>query len=433
MTQILRIPDIGEGDQEATVITILVTPGASVDAGEPILEIETDKATMEVPAEDAGTITSLLIKEGDKVTSGADYAHFNVDSEKAVTVETETPPAQEKPLESKVSSSDTEAKQEVPMELEPASVLPSASHYQADAIIPAGPGTRRLARELGVDLSKVQGTDRKGRINKRDVKAYIKQLNQAEGFENRATGSFNAMPPLPDFSAFGEIHKQSLSSVGLATSKNMVNAWSRIPHAWLQEKMDITELEAWRQANKAEAKKQGGALTITILLAKAVACAIKEFPIFNSSFDESNNEIIFKNYRDISIAIDTEQGLLVPVLRAVDQKGLIALSKELLMLSEKARTRKLGPKAMQGGGITISNLGGMGLTSIFPIVNWPQVAIIGVAANEVVPCYREGNVVPRRMMTVTLGFDHRVINGADGARFMGYLKKRVEDPRLILL
>jgi pyruvate dehydrogenase E2 component (dihydrolipoamide acetyltransferase) len=213
----------------------------------------------------------------------------------------------------------------------------------------------------------------------------------------------------------------------------MANCWSRVPHAWLQETIDITDVEEWRQQHKAEIRKSGGSLTITTILAKAVAFALREFPRLNSSYDETANEVVYKDYVDIGIAVDTEYGLLVPNCRAVDRKGLMELSRDLATLTAKAHSRKLSTQDLQGGGITISNLGGIGLNAVFPIVNWPQVVILGVSAGTTRPKWLDGRVVPRFELTATIGFDHRVVNGAEGARFLRHVKKYVEDIRLMLL
>jgi pyruvate dehydrogenase E2 component (dihydrolipoamide acetyltransferase) len=300
----------------------------------------------------------------------------------------------------------------------------------AKLFIRANPSARHLAREIGVDLSEVRGSGMRGRITREDVKGHARKLIQS--LEKASGNSQSARRSLPDFSEFGAIRREPLTNIAAATSNNMEHAWSRIPHAWLQQSIDITELEAWRQKNKHEVKNRGGALTITVVLAKAVSIALKDFPKINSSYDEDSNEIIYKEYTDIGIAVDTEQGLLVPTLRQVDRKGMMELSKELKLLSEKACTRKLSAKELQGAGITISNLGSIGLSSIFPIVNWPQVAIIGVAASAIEPRFYEEEFIPRRTLTVTLGFDHRVINGADGAKFLVHLKELLEDTRLML-
>jgi len=309
--------------------------------------------------------------------------------------------------------------------------MPGTASDQGKSVLPANPGARRLARELGIDLSVVTGSGKRGRITTCDVKHYIRQRNQPNNNSARQGNDVNS--PLPDFSRFGPVRRESLNSIARATSANMAQAWSRIPHAWVQQKIDITELEAWRQKHREDVKQQGGALTMTVILVKAVAVALTSFPKLNSSYDDENNELIYKDYTDIGIAVDTEHGLLAPALRQVDRKGLVDLSQELKQAAEKARARKLAPQDLQGAGITVSNLGGIGLNAIFPIVNWPEVAIVGAAVSAIEAAYINENFLPRRIITVTLGFDHRVINGAEAAKFLVHLKNLLEDARLMLL
>lgn len=449
MIRELEIPSLGEGDDgEGTVITIPYEVGDTVHVGDTLLEVETDKVTFEIQAEYEGVIEDFMLEVGQQIQPGLKFAKLSVTGDSSTeskidSVESDDAPKKSnESTESIKSDKKVEDKQEVVTTENLSSNKPDTSEKQIPTppvnnddqkklFIQANPGARRLARQIGIDLSTVKGSQKHGRITKDDVKRHAKLQNQSSTTVSEAPKNTNR--PLPDLSEFGPLRREPLSKITIATSNNMVHAWSRIPHAWLQQNIDITELEEWRQQKKTEVKNQGGSLTLTILLAKAVAVALKSYPKLNSSFDDHNNELVYKDYTDIGIAVDTEQGLVVPTLRQVDKKGMIALSKDLAVLSEKARGRKLTPKDMMGAGITISNLGGIGLNSIFPIVNWPQVAIIGVAASEIKSTYIEGEFVPRRIMTVTLGFDHRVINGADGARFLVHLKSLLEDTRSMLL
>ncbi len=430
MTITLTLPEFGDADQQATIVSVAVSLGDKVSKNDTLLELETDKAMMEVPCEHSGTITAIHFSEGDSVKSGASYMELSadesadkVDNPKLDKIETDSPTIDPTPTLAPAETSG--------QSLSKPALSNDAFSGQASnkGLAKAGPGARRLSRELGLDLSVIPGTGNRGTIVKADIKNYVRQSNVQQG----QAPSPAAARELPDFSKFGEVRREALSPIAQATSRNMQQAWATIPHAWLQEKIDITDLEAWRQDNKRAVKDQGGSLTITVLIAKAAANAMNKFPLMNSSFDEVTNELVYKDYIDLGIAVDTDKGLVVPVLRGVDQKGLIQLSIELSELAEKAHSRKLKPNDMQGGGLTISNLGGLGLTSIFPIVNWPQVAILGVAASETVPRFQNGEFVPRQQLTLTLGFDHRVINGADGARFLVYFKQLLEDPRLMLL
>lgn len=443
MIRVLEIPSLGEGDDgEGTIIAIPYEVGDTVHVGDTLLEVETDKVTFEIQAEYEGVIETLMLNVGEQIRPGLKFAKLSVADDMPTESKTDSVESDDAPKKSNESVEKAENKQEAVTteslssnksnNSEKEIQKPSVNNGdQNKPFVQANPSARRLARQIGVDLSTVKGSGKHGRINKDDVKRHAKQQNQATTVVGETPKSTSR--PLPDLSEFGPLRREPLSKITIATSNNMVHAWSRIPHAWLQQNIDITELEEWRQQKKTEVKNQGGSLTLTILLAKAVAAALKSYPKLNSSFDDHNNELVYKDYTDIGIAVDTEQGLVVPTLRQVDEKGMIALSKDLAALSEKARGRKLTPKDMMGAGITISNLGGIGLNSIFPIVNWPQVAIIGVAASEIKPTYIEGEFVPRRIMTVTLGFDHRVINGADGARFLVHLKSLLEDTRLMLL
>ncbi len=298
------------------------------------------------------------------------------------------------------------------------------------AVVPANPGTRRLARELGLNIAHISGSAHGGRITTGDVKDYAKQLNLARAGANRAVAGPRE---LPDIAKFGPVVREPLDKLAVATSRNMVNAWQRIPHAWLQETVDVTDTASWRAAHKEQVLQRGGALSMTVILAKALANTLEEFPLFNSSYDELVEEIVYKKYIDIGIAVDTSYGLVVPALRRVNDKSLVELSIELAQISELARTRKLAADDMRGGSITLSNLGNIGVSAMFPIINWPQVAIVGVAGSRETPIYRGSDVVPRQLMSVTLAFDHRVINGADAARFLLHLKRLLQDLRVMLL
>lgn len=432
MLHILELPSMGEDiDANGTIIDIPIKAGDTISIGDTLIEIETDKVTLEVPSEHDGVIEEILLKVGDQVRAGLQFAKMNLNEVANVTTEPEEEsrknndeqvipaPIQTPPFDAAVS----------PVAVE--NSLPVDARGQSSNYIKANPAARRLAREIGISLVTVVGSGKHGRISKEDVKRYAKSINTSNRTEvDHLPTSYR---PLPDFSEFGAIQREALSRIAITTSSNMSHAWSRIPHAWLQQSIDITELEEWRKQNKEEVKKHGGALTLTVILTKAIAIALKSFPKLKSSYDEKSNEIIYKDYTDVGVAVDTNDALVVPILRRVDKKGLVELSTELTELSVKARERKLSPKDMLGAGITISNLGGIGLNGIFPIVNWPQVAIVGVAASTVDPVYVAGDILPRRRLMTTLGFDHRVINGAEGARFLVHLKNLLEDTRLMLL
>ncbi|MBT3605892.1 MAG: branched-chain alpha-keto acid dehydrogenase subunit E2, partial [Candidatus Latescibacteria bacterium] len=295
--------------------------------------------------------------------------------------------------------------------------------------IPAAPATRRLARELGVDLTQVSGQGPGGRILQDDVKAHVRSGQSAAP----AATSAPAAPELPDFSRWGEIERQPVSKIRQIIAKNMGVAWSQIPHVTQFDKADATDLEAFRQRNKTAAESHGGRLTPTVLILKAVITALKAFPQVNASLDVATNELILKNYYNLGIAVDTERGLLVPVIKDVDSKDLFQLAAELTDIGERARTNKIGLDELQGGTFTVTNLGSLGVGAFTPIVNHPEVAILGLGRSVEEPVVRNGRIEPRLMMPIALSYDHRVIDGADGARFVRKIVESLENPEHMLL
>lgn len=433
-THPLHLPSLGEGVASAAVARILVKAGERVAAGQPLIEVETDKVTVEVPADVAGIVEAIHFGVGDEIPAGAVYATLREAEEVAAA------PPEEKPEEkSEEKSVEKPAAAPPTAEISPASDLPAPSPAAPEIppfpraqgqIVPAGPVSRRMARELGVEIADVQGSGYRGRISAADVRAYVRRLLTERPAQ---PGSLPPRPPLPDVAAFGPVQRRPLSRIGQTTAANMQRSWSEIPHAWLQEEADISELEAARQRHKARVAEADGSLTLTALLVKALAGALAAFPLFNSVLDVEKNEVIERGYIHIGVAMDTERGLLVPVLRDVGQKSLLQISQELAELTGKARQNRLAADDLQGAGFTLSNLGGMGLTGITPLVNWPQVAILGVAGGREMPRYVNGKLRPRLLLPMTLGFDHRLINGADGARFLAHLRQTLEDPFLLAL
>jgi len=426
-THILHLPSLGEGVTKASIAGILVSVGDRVAVGQPLIEVETDKVTVEVPADAAGIVETLSVAVGDEIQAGDVFATLTEDSESATT-QTPLPPT-EAPAKAPVETTSPPAPQTPPPMPATSPEIPPFPHPAGESV-PAGPVSRRMARELGIDIGDVQGSGFRGRISVQDVKAHARRL-----LTERPTGndSAPAHPPLPDISVFGPVQRQPLSRIGQVTSANMQRNWSEIPHAWLQEEVDITEMEAARQRHKGRVAEAGGSLTLTAILVKALASALAEFSIFNAALDIEKNEVVLREYIHIGVAMDTERGLLVPVLRDVAGKSLLQIAQELAELTGKARQNRLGMDELQGAGFTLSNLGGLGLTGITPIVNWPQVAILGVAGGKELPRYVNGKVRPRLLLPLTLGFDHRLINGADGARFLGYLRETLADPFLLAL
>jgi pyruvate dehydrogenase E2 component (dihydrolipoamide acetyltransferase) len=300
---------------------------------------------------------------------------------------------------------------------------------------PAAPSVRRLARELGMDINEVPGTGPGGRISQNDVKNYVKQVNLARKAApaTPAAGTAPAPPPLPDFSKWGEVEKERMSGIRRATARQMSLAWTTIPHVTNFDKADITELEQLRKRYAKKAEAAGGKLTVTAILLKVVAAALKQFPKLNASIDTANEEVIYKKYYHIGMAVDTDRGLLVPSIRNVDKKSIIQLSRELGEVAGKARDRKLSLDEMQGSTFTITNLGGIGGTNFTPIVNHPEVAILGVARGSKEAIFRDGAFEPRMMMPLALSYDHRLIDGADAARFLRWICEALEDPFILAL
>ncbi len=426
-TRTLQLPSLGEGVTKAVIAGLLVSVGDRVAVGQPLIEVETDKVTVEVPADAAGIVETLSVAVGDEIQAGDVFATLTEDSE---SVATQTPlPPTEAPAKAPVETTSPPAPQTPPPMPETSPDIPPFPR-PAGENVPAGPVSRRMARELGIDIGDVHGSGFRGRISVQDVKAHARRLLTERPTAN---DSAPAHSPLPDIAAFGPVQRQPLSRIGQVTAVNMQRNWSEIPHAWLQEEADITELEAARQRHKGRVAEAGGSLTLTAILVKALASALAEFPIFNAALDTEKNEVVLREYIHIGVAMDTERGLLVPVLRDVEGKSLLQIAQELAELTGKARQNRLGMDDLQGAGFTLSNLGGLGLTGITPIVNWPQVAILGVAGGRELPRYVNGKVRPRLMLPLTLGFDHRLINGADGARFLGYLREMLADPFLLAL
>ena len=408
------LPDLGENIESGDVIRILVDVGDRLAEDQTVIELETDKAVIEVPSSIDGTITEILVQQGDTISVGQPILAVETAAAAAPVAE-EAPPAPV-PVEEPAP---------VPMPQEAAPVPPAPT--PTDDPIPAAPSTRRLAREIGVDIAQVQGTGPGGRISIDDVKARSKKLHAA-----RATAP-SAAAPLPDFSQWGAVERQPMTKVREITADRLAQAWATIPQVTQFDKADLTSLEKWRAEYGKKAEAAGGKLTPTAILIKVLGIALKVFPQFNASIDMAQREVVYKHYFHIGIAVDTPHGLLVPVVRDVDQKNIIELAVELSELAQKTRERKIGPADMQGGSMTISNVGTMGGTAFTPIVNPPEVAILGVARSQVEPTYIDGQLQPRTFLPLSLSYDHRLIDGADGARFLRWVCTALEDPFIALL
>lgn len=410
-----KLPDLGEGVEAGDVVGVLVAEGDTVEIDQGVVELETDKALVEVPSSVAGTVTKIHISAGDRVPVGSLLISVE-EGEQQVSAEPEAEAPVPAPKKEPASTAKAPA---------PTPSRPPAPTSNGDPI-PAAPSTRRLARELGVDLTQVAGSGPGGRISQDDVKAAVR---------DRQTGGIAPTAPveLPDFSRWGNIERQPLSKVRQIIAKNMSQAWQQVAHVTQFDRADVTDLEAFRQRNKEKTEASGAKLTPTVLALKAIITALKTFPQFNASLDAGANDIILKHYYNLGIAVDTERGLLVPVIKDVDRKDILELALELGDISNRARTNKIGLDELQGGTFTVTNLGSLGVGEFTPIVNHPEVAIMGLGRAREEATVREGRIEPRLIMPLALSYDHRVIDGADGARFMRKIVDALENPELMLM
>ncbi len=423
----IKVPDLGNVSQ-AEVIEVAVKPGDTINVDDALITLESDKASMDIPAPFAGVVKEVKVKTGAKVSSGSliltlEVAEEGKPAEK--TAESAQPaasqPSEKKPAQAAATAASVSAKEKED-EQEFVSVGVGNLH--------AGPAVRRLAREFGIDLTRLQPTGPKGRILKEDLQKYVKAA-MAGGGQGGGMGLPSA--PVVDFAQFGPIEKKALSKIKRLTATFLHRNWLLVPHVTQFDEADITDLEAFRKARQPEAEKHGVKLTPLVFIMKAVVTALKEFPQFNASLDPSGEQLILKQYYHIGVAVDTPEGLVVPVIRDVDKKGLLELAKELGEISAKARKKMLSPNEMQGSTFTISSLGGIGGTAFTPIVNLPDVAILGVSKSSMKPVYQNGQFVPRLMLPLSLSYDHRVIDGAEGARFIVHLAACLSDIRLLVL
>jgi len=434
VTETIKVPDIG-GFEDVLVIEMAVAEGDSVGVDDPIIVLESDKATMEVPSPVAGTVSKLLLAVNDKVSEGSDMAVIEVSQTAAATPsESSAEPANPPGAEEHSPPSVEQAQGEAP--LAQTSQLGIAP-YADGAKVHAGPAVRRLAREFGVDLIQVQATGPKGRILKEDVQAFVKSgLKQLKSGVAAATGSSGVGLPtikLPDFSQFGEISRSSMTRIHQLTAENMSRSWLTVPHVTQFDKADISELESFRKAQKKLAEAKGVRLTPLPFMIKACAYALRSYPQFNVALDMEKHEVIQKNYINIGVAVDTPGGLVVPVLKNADSKGIWDIAAEFAQLAEQAKAKKLKPADMQGGCFTVSSLGSIGGNAFTPIVNTPEVAILGISKAQMEPVYHDDGFTPRLMLPLCLSYDHRAINGADAARFTGLLAHLLGDIRNLLL
>jgi pyruvate dehydrogenase E2 component (dihydrolipoamide acetyltransferase) len=428
----ILVPDIGDFDG-VEVIEIMVTAGDAINIEDPIVSLESDKAAMEIPSPFAGTVKEVKVNLGDQVSEGSLLITIEASESSAIPAEEPAPSeeakpaAPESPAPAPVSAPAAPAQAPIPRPSPTASIKINEEGFKNAY---ASPSVRKFARELGADLSQMSGSGNKGRILKEDVKNWVKQtLSQG------ATRGGLGVEPMPeiDFSQFGDIEIHELTRINKLTGKFLHRNWVTIPHVTQFDEADITELEKFRKQLNEENQKDGTRVTVLVFLMKALVSALKEFPRFNSSLDHTGENLILKQYINIGVAMDTPDGLVVPVIRDCDRKSLIELAQELTETSQRARAKKLSPSDMQGGSISISSLGGIGGTSFTPIVNAPEVAILGVSRSAMKPVYKDGEFEARLMLPLSLSYDHRVIDGADGARFTSYLSRVLSDTRRLLL
>lgn len=417
----IKIPNLGDGIDSATVISILVSPGESVSKDQTLIELETDKAVAPVPAPENGEIGSITIKEGDVLKTGSIIGSYSGSSSSESKVETKVESQSEAPV---ITQNNAVAPVQTPINIKPVGI--------SGKVPPCSPSLKKLASRIGLDLSRIQPTGKNGRLTDQDVYNYVQylqtvSLNPSQSASEELTPK-KAKKPLPDFSKFGSIKVKKLSSLRQKIAEKMDECWTTIPHVTQQQQIDITSLMALRKKYNPKYIKKNTKITLTVFAIKAVEKALKEFPQFNSSYDYEKNELILKQYFNIGIAVDTESGLIVPVIKDVDKKSVLELCQDLDAIAEKARNRTLTMEDLSGSTFTISNLGGLGVGAFTPIVNAPEVAILGIGAGQWQPTFdSKDKLIKTLVMPTCLSYDHRVIDGADGARFINKIKEEFEN------
>ena len=449
-----KLPELGENISQGDLVRLMIAPGTKVSEGQPVMELETDKAVVEVPSSVSGIVKEVKVKEGEKVKVG--QVIFTLEG--GAPAQAETQRVRNAPVEhvsgqhgarlafqAAIRAEGKTEEQALPPDqpqlAAPIFTMPvqlgKVAGTENRQPIPAAPHVRRFAREVGVDIYEVKGTGPGGRISEDDVKAHTKALLSAAATAAQApprAGHF-AQPQLPDFAKWGKVERVSMRGVRRKTAEHLAEAWNTIPHVTQHDRADITELEQLRARFAPKAEEAGGKMTVTAIALKVCSAALKVFPQFNASIDIENEEIVYKQYINIGVAADTDRGLLVPVIRDVDKKNIVELAVELSQLSKKARDKKLTPADMEGGTFTITNLGGIGGVGFTPIVNHPEVAILGLSRSRIEPEWIEekdgGKFEPRLILPLSLSYDHRLIDGADAARFLRWIAEAFEQPFLL--
>jgi pyruvate dehydrogenase E2 component (dihydrolipoyllysine-residue acetyltransferase) len=442
-----KLPELGENIDQGDLVRLMITPGAKVSEGQPVMELETDKAVVEVPSSVSGVVKDIRVQEGDKVKVGQVIFTLEggttVQPAKAASGPVEHVSGQQAArlafhlaMKAEGKTEEQALPPDQPPPPSPTFTMPVqlgkvAGTEHRDPVA-AAPHVRRLARELGLDIYNVSGTGPAGRISEEDVKAHAKStLAAAVSAAQAPQASRIAEPKLPDFTKWGKVERVSMRGVRRKTAEHLREAWVTIPHVTQHDRADITELEQLRAKFAPRAEEAGGKMTVTAIALKVCASALKVFPQFNASIDMEKEEIVYKQYINIGVAADTDRGLLVPVIRDVDRKNIVELAAELSQLSKKARDKKLTPEEMEGGTFTITNLGGIGGTAFTPIVNHPEVAILGLSRGRMEPEWISGKFEPRLILPLSLSYDHRLIDGADAARFLRWIAEAFEQPFLL--
>jgi pyruvate dehydrogenase E2 component (dihydrolipoamide acetyltransferase) len=439
-----KLPELGENIHQGDLVRLMISPGAQVSEGQPVMELETDKAVVEVPSSLTGIVKDVHVSQGDKIKvgqviftlePGATSQSASQKPSRAEEVHDHARAAFQAVIQSEGKTEEQALPPDQPQAAPVATFsmplhLDRAAGVEHRGPVPAAPHVRRLSRELGIDIHNVPGNGPGGRISENDVKLYAKSMITAVSGAGPASTHVK-QPALPDFGKWGKIERVSMRGVRRKTAEHMWEAWSAIPHVTQQDKADITELEQLRTKFGPKAAEAGGKMTVTAIALKVCASALKIFPQFNASIDMEKEEIIYKQFINIGVAVDTDRGLLVPVIRDVDKKNIVELAAELTALSKKARDKKLSPTDMEGGTFTITNLGGIGGTGFSPIVNYPEVSILGLSRSSTEPVWMENKFEPRMVLPLSLSYDHRLIDGADAARFLRWIAEAFEQPFLL--
>ena len=438
----INLPELGEGVDSVDVVSVLVAVGDQIEKDQSLIEVETEKASVEVPSTSAGTVLEIHVNEGDTVGEKAPIVTLDV-VEAAADIPPEQPTSDAAPAEEQRSggTGGDEGQRSAEAEeqrdggagengvAETATPPPPAVPRDGISAVPAAPTVRRVAREVGVDITAVEGSGHGGRISIDDVKAHTHRVLTTGGSSTPGL----AAAELPDLARFGPVRREAMSKVRRLTAENLTRAWLNAPQVTNHESADISDLEEFRKAYRARVEEAGGKLTMTAILVKIVASTLKQHPTLNAAVDMANSEIVFRESINIGVAVDTERGLLVPVIRDADRRNLTEIGVALDDLARRARDKKLAPDDMQGGTFSISNLGGIGGTGFSPIINWPEVAILGVSRGRIEPQWHENSFRPRLMLPLSLSYDHRVVDGAEGARFTTLLAGLLADIRRLLL